>query len=64
MRSASPQSASMLESLTIYFPMVFRDEAELRLHWGTTFVAVRIKAPHRPEPDAAASETARAHRRA
>ena len=54
----------MLESLTIYFPMVFRDEAELRLHWGTTFVAVRIKAPHRPEPDAAASETARAHRRA
>jgi hypothetical protein len=45
-----PQSASAMESLAIYLPMVLRDEAELRVQWGTTFVGVRVKAPYRPEP--------------
>lgn len=46
----APQTASHVESFAIYFPMVLRDEAELRLHWGTTTVPIRIKAPYRP-PD-------------
>jgi hypothetical protein len=28
--------------------MVLRDEAVMRLHWGTTAVPIRIKAPFRP----------------
>jgi DUF2911 family protein len=43
-----PEQVSSVESLTIYFPMVLRDEALMRLHWGTTAVPVRIKAPFRP----------------
>jgi Protein of unknown function (DUF2911) len=43
-----PQTASHMESFAIYFPLVLRDEAELRLHWGSTYVSVRVKAPHRP----------------
>lgn len=45
----APQTASHIESFAIYFPMVLRDEAELRLHWGTTFVPIKIKAPFKPE---------------
>jgi hypothetical protein len=30
--------------------MVLRDEAVMRLHWGTTAVPIRIKAPFKPEP--------------
>ena len=44
-----PDSASHMETMAIYFPLVLRDEAVMRLHWGTRFVAVRIKAPWRPE---------------
>jgi uncharacterized NAD(P)/FAD-binding protein YdhS len=44
----SPVEASSVESFTIYFPKVLRDEAELRLHWGTTAVPIRIKAPYQP----------------
>ncbi len=44
----SPVEASSVESFTIYFPKVLRDEAELRLHWGTTAVPIRIKAPFLP----------------
>lgn len=43
-----PDSASHMETLAIYFPLVLRDEAVLRVHWGTTFIAMRIKAPFRP----------------
>jgi hypothetical protein len=46
----TPVQASQMESFAIYFPMVLRDEAELRLHWGTTAVPVRITAPFRPNP--------------
>ena len=34
--------------MAIYFPKVLRDEATMRIHWGTTFVPVEIKAPYRP----------------
>jgi hypothetical protein len=30
--------------------MVLRDEAIMRLHWGTTAVPLRIKAPFVPSP--------------
>lgn len=44
----TPEQVSGVESLTIYFPMVLRDEAVMRLHWGTTAVPIRIKAPFTP----------------
>jgi hypothetical protein len=44
------EQTSHMESLAIYFPMVLRDEAVMRLHWGTTAVPIRIKAPSRPRP--------------
>jgi len=44
----TPEQVSSVESFTIYFPMVLRDEAVMRLHWGTTALPIRIKAPFRP----------------
>ena len=44
----TPEQVSHVESFAIYFPMVLRDETVLRLHWGTTAVPVRIKAPFKP----------------
>lgn len=44
----SPEQVSPVESLTISFPRVIRDEADLRIHWGTTAVTARIKAPFQP----------------
>ncbi|MEO5588081.1 MAG: DUF2911 domain-containing protein [Gemmatimonadaceae bacterium] len=38
-----------IESLGFYFSMVIREEAVLRLHWGTTILPIRISAPYRPE---------------
>jgi hypothetical protein len=46
----TPEQASTMESFAIYFPMVLRDSALMRLHWGTTAVPIRIKAPFRPNP--------------
>jgi hypothetical protein len=43
-----PDSASHMETMAFYFPLVLRDEAVLRLQWGTTLIAARIKAPFRP----------------
>lgn len=45
----TPESLSPMESLAIYFPVVLRDEAVLRIHWGVTGVPIRLKAPFRPE---------------
>lgn len=39
---------SHMETLAYEFPLVLRDEAILRIHWGETGVPVRIKAPYRP----------------
>ena len=44
----TPEQVSDMESFAIYFPSVLRDEAEMRLHWGTTAVPLHIKAPFRP----------------
>jgi hypothetical protein len=44
----TPEQVSQMESFAIYFPMVLRDEAIMRLHWGTTAVPLRIKAPFAP----------------
>jgi hypothetical protein len=44
----TPEQVSNMESFAIYFPMVLRDEAVMRLHWGTTAVPIRIKAPFKP----------------
>ena len=46
----TPEQASQMDSFAIYFPMVLRDEAVMRLHWGTTAVPIRIKAPFTPSP--------------
>ncbi|HJP86213.1 MAG TPA: DUF2911 domain-containing protein [Gemmatimonadaceae bacterium] len=43
-----PQQAADVETFAIYFPLVLRDEAVMQLHWGTTAVPVRIKAPYTP----------------
>ncbi len=40
--------ASRLETLTYQFPMVLRDEAQLRVQWGTSGITLRMKAPYRP----------------
>jgi hypothetical protein len=45
----TPESASHMESLAIYFPVVLRDEATMRVHWGETAVPIRIKSPYRPD---------------
>jgi DUF2911 family protein len=44
----APEQVSPVESLTIDFPRVIRDEADLRIHWGTTAVTAHIKAPYQP----------------
>jgi hypothetical protein len=46
----APEQASQMESFAIYFPTVLRDEAIMRLHWGTTAVPLHIKAPFVPRP--------------
>lgn len=45
----APETVSHIETLAIYFPLVLRDEAVMRIHWGETAVPIRIKAPWRPE---------------
>ena len=43
-----PEQFSHLETLTYFFPAVLRDEAQLRIQWGTTAISVRLKAAFRP----------------
>jgi hypothetical protein len=43
-----PEQLSHLETMTWLFPTVLRDEAQLRMQWGTSAVTVRLKAPFRP----------------
>jgi hypothetical protein len=45
----APTPASHVETLAIYFPMVLRDAATLRIHWGETALDLAIKAPYKPE---------------
>lgn len=44
----APETASHVESMSIEFPMVLRDEAVMRIHWGTVAAPLRIKAPFKP----------------
>jgi Protein of unknown function (DUF2911) len=44
-----PEAPSHVETLTIDFPLVLRDDAVLRIHWGEVGVPVRIKASYRPD---------------
>ena len=44
-----PESVSHMESMAIYFPVVRRDSAVMRIHWGTTSVPLRLTAPYSPE---------------
>jgi len=41
----TPERLSHMEALAIYFPVVLRDKATMRIHWGETGVSVRIEAP-------------------
>ena len=45
----TPERGGHMETLAFYFPVVLRDEAVMRIHWGEMIVPVRIKAPYRPE---------------
>ena len=45
----TPERGGHMETLTFYFPVVLRDEAVMRIHWGEMMVPVRIKAPYRPQ---------------
>jgi len=45
----TPERGAHMETLAFYFPVVLRDEAVLRVHWGETIVPVRLKAPYRPQ---------------
>ena len=45
----TPESASHVETLEIEFPLVLRDDAVMRIHWGTVGVPIRIKAPYKPD---------------
>lgn len=42
----APERGAHMESLAIYFPMVLRADAVMRIHWGETIIAMRVKAPH------------------
>jgi Protein of unknown function (DUF2911) len=42
------EAASHVETLAIEFPLVLRDDAVMRVHWGTVGVPVRIKATYTP----------------
>lgn len=42
-----PEEGGPIEALAFYFPIVAADSAILRMHWGTTIVPIRIRAPAR-----------------
>lgn len=43
----TPETGSHMEALAFYFPVVTPDSTTLRLHWGTTIIPIRIRAPAR-----------------
>ena len=45
----TPERGAHMETLAFYFPVVLRDEAVMRVHWGETIVPIRLKAPYRPQ---------------
>jgi hypothetical protein len=45
----TPERGAHMETLAFYFPVVLRDEAVMRVHWGEMVLRARIKAPYRPQ---------------
>src|SRR5215470_2450660 len=45
----TPEQSAYMETLAIYFPVVLRDQATMRIHWGDRVVPIRVSAPYRPE---------------
>ena len=45
-----PETGAHMESLAIYFPVVLKEEASMRIHWGSTFIPIAITAASRPAP--------------
>lgn len=45
----TPERGAHMETLAFYFPVVLRDEAVMRIHWGEMILPVRLKAPYRPQ---------------
>ena len=45
----APERGAHMETLAFYFPVVLRDEAVMRIHWGEMILPLRIKAPFRPD---------------
>ena len=45
----APETASHTETMAIEFPVVLKENAVMRIHWGTTAVPIRITAPYRPD---------------
>ena len=44
-----PETVSRMDAMAIYFPMVLREDAVMRIHWGETSVPIHIRAPYRPD---------------
>jgi hypothetical protein len=42
------ESLSHMETMAFEFPLVLRDDAVMRIHWGTVGVPIRVKAPYKP----------------
>ena len=40
-----PQQGAHMETLAFYFPAVDGDSATLHMHWGTTYVPMRVRVP-------------------
>jgi hypothetical protein len=45
----TPERSAYMETLAFYFPVVLRDQATMRIHWGDRVVPIRLSAPYRPE---------------
>ncbi|MEP6619748.1 MAG: DUF2911 domain-containing protein [bacterium] len=45
----TPEAASHVETMTIDFPLVLRESAVMRIHWGEVAVPIQLKAPFRPD---------------
>jgi len=43
------EAGEHMETMAFYFPVVVRDSAVMRFHWGKTVLPISIKAPYRPE---------------
>lgn len=45
------ERTAYMETMAIYFPVVLRDDAVMRIHWGEMALPIRIKATYRPPDD-------------